>query len=150
MRAYISRAFCALILYNTYCAWVLPYAAFFFFFLKCAYICVILDICACASPALVEVGILSCLSTVFACWTKTLDALARRACFVLLCPRCFAAQEDRELVAKLRPFARFSTPKEHDELIDNLLLAKKIRCVLLVLLMLVLVSGVGVGKWCWC
>ncbi|CAM9351595.1 unnamed protein product, partial [Laminaria digitata] len=36
-------------------------------------------------------------------------------------------REDRELVARLRPFARFSTPKEHDELIDNLLLAKKIR-----------------------
>lgn len=36
-------------------------------------------------------------------------------------------QEDRDLVARLRPFARFSDPKEHDELIDNLLVAKKIR-----------------------
>ena len=41
-------------------------------------------------------------------------------------------QEDRDLVARLRPFARFSDPKEHDELIDNLLVAKKIRQVLLV------------------
>eukprot|EP00903_Cladosiphon_okamuranus_P017935 g16503.t1 len=36
-------------------------------------------------------------------------------------------REDRDLVARLRPFARFSDPKEHDELIDNLLVAKKIR-----------------------
>ncbi|CAN0373488.1 unnamed protein product [Pylaiella littoralis] len=36
-------------------------------------------------------------------------------------------KEDRELVAKLRPLARFSTVKEHDDLIDNLLLAKKMR-----------------------
>lgn len=37
------------------------------------------------------------------------------------------AQEDRELIAKLRPLERFSTPEDHDELVDNLLLAKKIR-----------------------
>lgn len=43
-------------------------------------------------------------------------------CFVFL-----HLQEDRDLVARLRPFARFSDPKEHDELIDNLLVAKKIR-----------------------
>ncbi|CAN0165041.1 unnamed protein product [Ectocarpus sp. 6 AP-2014] len=36
-------------------------------------------------------------------------------------------REDRELVARLRPFARFSNAKEHDELIDNLIAAKKIR-----------------------
>jgi len=42
-------------------------------------------------------------------------------------------QEDRELVAKLRPLARFSTPQDHEELIENLLLAKKMRCVLAVL-----------------
>ncbi|CAM9384022.1 unnamed protein product [Ectocarpus sp. 12 AP-2014] len=36
-------------------------------------------------------------------------------------------REDRELVARLRPFARFSSAKEHDELIDNLIAAKKIR-----------------------
>lgn len=39
----------------------------------------------------------------------------------------WGSQEDRDLVARLRPFARFSEPKEHDELIDNLLVAKKIR-----------------------
>lgn len=43
----------------------------------------------------------------------------------MLCP--LPAQEDRDLVARLRPFARLSSPEEHDELIDNLLLAKKIR-----------------------
>ncbi|CAN0395187.1 unnamed protein product, partial [Ectocarpus sp. 13 AM-2016] len=36
-------------------------------------------------------------------------------------------KDDRELIAKLRPLARFSTPAEHEELIDNLLLAKKMR-----------------------
>ncbi|CAN0228052.1 unnamed protein product, partial [Scytosiphon promiscuus] len=36
-------------------------------------------------------------------------------------------REDRDLVARLRPFARFSSPKQHDELIDNLISAKKIR-----------------------
>eukprot|EP00903_Cladosiphon_okamuranus_P018342 g16874.t1 len=36
-------------------------------------------------------------------------------------------KEDRELIAKLRPLARFSTPEDHEELIDNLLLAKKMR-----------------------
>ncbi|CAN0386553.1 unnamed protein product, partial [Hapterophycus canaliculatus] len=36
-------------------------------------------------------------------------------------------QDDRELIAKLRPLARFSTAKDHEELIDNLLLAKKMR-----------------------
>lgn len=38
-------------------------------------------------------------------------------------------QEDRELIAKLRPVARFSSAEDHDELIDNLLLAKKMRWV---------------------
>ena len=36
-------------------------------------------------------------------------------------------QEDREMVAKLRPLARFCSPEDHDELVDNLLLAKKMR-----------------------
>ncbi|CAN0162413.1 unnamed protein product [Ectocarpus sp. 6 AP-2014] len=36
-------------------------------------------------------------------------------------------KDDRELIAKLRPLARFSTPADHEELIDNLLLAKKMR-----------------------
>ncbi|CAN0048712.1 unnamed protein product, partial [Hapterophycus canaliculatus] len=36
-------------------------------------------------------------------------------------------QEDRDLVARLRPFARFSSPKQHEELVDNLISAKKIR-----------------------
>lgn len=39
----------------------------------------------------------------------------------------FLNQEDRELMARLRPFARFHSMEEHEELIDNLLLAKKMR-----------------------
>ncbi|CAN0178573.1 unnamed protein product [Ascophyllum nodosum] len=35
--------------------------------------------------------------------------------------------DDRELIARLRPFARFHSAKEHEELIENLLLAKKMR-----------------------
>ncbi|CAN0466733.1 unnamed protein product, partial [Ascophyllum nodosum] len=36
-------------------------------------------------------------------------------------------KDDRELIARLRPFARFHSAKEHEELIENLLLAKKMR-----------------------
>ena len=38
-------------------------------------------------------------------------------------------QEQREvLAAELRPLARFSTAEEHEELIDDLLTTKKLRC----------------------
>ena len=46
-------------------------------------------------------------------------------CLLLL----LVAQDDRELIARLRPFARFHSAKEHEELIENLLLAKKMRYV---------------------
>eukprot|EP00904_Undaria_pinnatifida_P006489 jgi/Undpi1/2970/HiC_scaffold_14.g06347.m1 len=36
-------------------------------------------------------------------------------------------KEERDLVARLRPLARFSTAEEHEELINDLLLTKKIR-----------------------
>lgn len=49
----------------------------------------------------------------------------------LVCDPPRALQEDRELIAKLRPLARFSTPQDHDELIDNLVLARKMRRVYL-------------------
>lgn len=46
---------------------------------------------------------------------------------VCLAVCCFLTQDDRELIARLRPFARFHSPAEHDELIENLLLAKRMR-----------------------
>lgn len=39
----------------------------------------------------------------------------------------FFCQDDRELITKLRPLARFSTAEDHEELINNLILAKQMR-----------------------
>ncbi|CAM9392328.1 unnamed protein product [Choristocarpus tenellus] len=36
-------------------------------------------------------------------------------------------KEDRDLIARCRPFARFQSPEEHEELIEDLLLAKRLR-----------------------
>lgn len=62
------------------------------------------------------------------------DKVCRASCIIIIQSDIFIfifwyVQDDRELIARLKPFARFHSAKEHEELIENLLLAKKMRLV---------------------